>query len=262
MEHSPTQPLWRGSYLRAINATNGKEVWKTLQFVSGFSGGAGIVEIADGCLMAGSDYDNRMYIYGKGPSSITVSTPDIAAPRGTQIVIKGTVTDQSPGAKGTPAISDANQEAWMEYLYLAQAMPSNVKGVRVHLTAIDPNGNFQDIGYATSDIGGSYGISWIPPVEGNYQVKATFEGSEAYGSSYATTFLAVGPATTPAAVVTPAPTTTIAPTSTTIPTASLSPSPAIQPPTSAMPVTTYFAIGAAVIVIVAAAAALILRRRK
>jgi hypothetical protein len=262
MEHSPTQPLWRGSYLRAINVTNGKEIWKNLQFVSGFSGGAGIVEIADGCLMAGSDYDNRMYVYGKGPSSITVSTPDIAVPRGTQIVIKGTVTDQSPGAKGTPAISDADQEAWMEYIYLQQAMPNNVKGVQVHLTAIDPNGNFQDIGSATSDIGGSYGTSWVPPVEGKYQVKATFEGSESYGSSYATTVLVVGPAAAPAAVVTPTPTQTLAPTMTPTQTISPSPSAVIVPPNSGMPATTYIAIGAAIIIIVAAAAAIVLRKRK
>jgi outer membrane protein assembly factor BamB len=36
-EHSPTQPLWRGSYLRCIDANTGKELWKSLNFVSGIS---------------------------------------------------------------------------------------------------------------------------------------------------------------------------------------------------------------------------------
>ena len=64
------------------------------------------------------------------------------------------MTDQSPGAKGTPAIADANMQAWMEYLYEQQAMPTNAKGVEVTLTAIDPNGNTH-IGTATSDTSGT-----------------------------------------------------------------------------------------------------------
>ncbi len=46
----------------------------------------------------------------------------------------------------------------MEYLYMQRPMPENAKGVTVKYTAIDPNGNFQDIGEATADICGNFGI--------------------------------------------------------------------------------------------------------
>ena len=46
-------------------------------------------------------------------------------------MISGTVTDQSPGAKDTPAIADECMGEWMEYLYLQQEMSSNAIGVTV-----------------------------------------------------------------------------------------------------------------------------------
>jgi hypothetical protein len=110
----------------------------------------------------------------------------------------------------------------------------------VHVTAIDPNGNSQDIGYATSDMGGSFGIAWTPPIEGTYQVTATFDGTKSYGSSYATTHFAVGRAAA----------------------ASPSPTSVPQPPGEGLPTTTYIAIAAALIVVIVAAVALFLRRRK
>jgi hypothetical protein len=154
---------------------------------------------------------------------------------------------------------------WMEYMHMQKPMPENAKGVNVSLTALDPNGNLQVIGTATGDIAGNFGITWTPPVQGTYQIKATFKGTESYGGSYATTYLTVGPKVA-AIVVTPAPTQpsqpsaspTIAPTA-----APASPSPSQAPqPTSAMPTTTYIAVGMAIVVIVAAAAALVIRRRK
>jgi hypothetical protein len=253
-EHSPTKPLWRGSYLRCINITDGTEIWKLLDYNMGLG-------IADGYIVSASQYDNLIYCIGKGPSAVTVSTPQTLIPKGTGVLITGTVTDQSPGAPGTPAIADSFQQGWMEYLYEQQAMPKDAKGVKVHLTATDPNGNFQEIGYATSDTGGTYGITWIPPVEGTYQVTATFDGSKSYGSSYTTTHFAVGSAAA-ATIVTQAPTKTTAPTATVAPIITPAATNA-QNPTSAGPeATTYVAIGSAVIVIVAAAAALILRRRR
>ena len=254
-EHSPTQPLWRGSYLRCINATDGIQLFK----LSLWGGGGGM---SDGYYVGLSFYDNQIYAVGKGPSATTVNIQNDVIPLGSNVMIKGTVTDQSPGAPGTPAISDADQQKWMEYIYEQQAKPTNAKGVPVHVTAVDPNGNTQDIGTVTSDSGGSFGMMWKPPVEGKYQIIATFEASKAYGGSSATTYLGVVPAAA-APAVTLTPTETVAPpTSTPVQTASPSPSPAVQPPTSGMPTTTYIAIGAAVIIIVAAAAALTLRRRK
>jgi hypothetical protein len=272
-EHSPSKPLWRASYMRCIDINDGKELWKLLYY-NGFTGGP---SLANGYIVSASDYDNLIYCIGKGPSATTVTGPQIVAPQGTAVFISGTVTDQSPGAKaleqkmgylsGVPAISDADQQAWMEYLYEQQAMPAKATGVKVHLTAIDPNGNFQVIGDATSDIGGTYGIAWTPPVPGTYQVTATFDGSKSYGSSYATTHFAVGEPSAKPAVVTPIPAAlpTALPTQPTqIPeqTPTASPSEAVTPPTSAEPTTTYIAIGVAVIVIVVAASALVLRARK
>jgi hypothetical protein len=260
-EHSPSQPLWRGSYMRCINATNGDEIWKLLLWDGTYNGGA----ISDGYLLGLNHYDNKIYCIGKGPSQTTVSAPQTVLPLGTSVFLTGTVTDQSPGAPGTPAICDEDMQDWMEYLYEQQIFPKDAKGVTVHLTAVDPNGNTQEIGNAFSDIGGSFGIAWAPPVEGTYQVTATFEGSKSYGSSYATTHFAVGPAAA-SPVVTPvpsasAPAPTLAPTQTASPSTPQSPSPSIAPqPTSGMPTTTYIAIGAAVVIIVAAALAL--RRRK
>jgi hypothetical protein len=131
-------------------------------------------------------------------------------------MIQGTVTDQSPSGrhnvagsldfslKGTPAISDADQEAWMEHLFQGNTMPANAKGVEVTLEAIDPNGNLVPIGTTTSDVNGNYGFAYTPNVPGTYQIIATFAGSEAYGPSSGTTYLAVGnEAATPAPTTTP-----------------------------------------------------------
>jgi hypothetical protein len=140
-----------------------------------------------------------------------------------------------------------------------------VSGVEVHLTAIDPNGNFQDIGTAVSDVAGNFAVSWTPPVEGTYHVTAEFAGSAAYGSSFATTYFEVALPT----VVLPNVEPTVQPTQTAAPTPAqptptpVAPSPTVAPPPqSAEPTTTYLAIGAAAIIIVAAAAALVLRKRK
>jgi outer membrane protein assembly factor BamB len=199
-EHSPTTPLWRGSYLRCVDAHTGEELWKCLNFVSGMA-------VADGCVVAGDWYDQRMYCYGKGPSATTVSTPQPVIQEGGSVMILGTVTDQSPGAKGTAAIADEHMDAWMEYLYKGQAKPATAVGVTVKLSAYDPNGNYQDIGTTTVDQHGKYGMSWVPPVPGDYYILAEFEGSESYGSSSDTTYITVdqAPQATPPPEATPPP---------------------------------------------------------
>ncbi len=279
-EHSPTQPTWRGNVLQAINATTGALIWNFPCYgVSQPSGNAGnYFAAADGRLLALNGYDSMIYCFGTGPSATTVTAPNIAVPQGTALMISGTVTDQSPSGrlnvnydldvalKGTPAISDADMSDWMQYLYNQRPMPTNAKGVPVHLTAIDPNNNFQDIGVATSDINGNYGLAWTPPVPGTYKVTATFAGSNAYSGSSATTYFVVGsPSAVP--VVTPTPTATQPPVTPASPTpivTPVSPSPTVAPtpPASGVPTETYIAVAAAVIIIVAVAAALVLRKRK
>ena len=198
-EHSPTKPLWRGSYMRCINATTGQEIWKLSDFNMG-------IAIADGYLITGSMYDTQLYCIGKGPSSTTVVAPDTDVTTGHKMIIRGSVTDQSPGAqtisktKGfmVPAVSDEDQQAYMEYLYEQQAKPANVKGVPVTLSAIDPNGNLVPIGTATSDMNGNYGFAWdIPDVSGSYTILAQFEGSESYFKSQASTYAFVSDAEAP-----------------------------------------------------------------
>ena len=159
----------------ALNATTGDMIFN-------MSGQMHEGAISDGYYTACNNYDQQAYTFGKGPSATTVSAPQVGVPRGTTVLLTGTVTDQSPGKPGTPAISDENMSAWMEYLYEQKPMPTNVKGVPVTLTAIDPNGNFQNIGVVTSDVGGTYGLSWTPPVEVKYQITATFAGTNSYGN--------------------------------------------------------------------------------
>ncbi|MCW3995757.1 MAG: PQQ-binding-like beta-propeller repeat protein [Candidatus Bathyarchaeota archaeon] len=201
-EHSPTQPLFRGSDLRCINATDGSEIWKILHWSAGMAAGTGVY-IADGRLLSLNSYDNEIYCYGKGPSATTVSAPQNNPTLGSSVTITGTVTDQSPSGrlnsnygldfslKGTPAISDEDMSRWMEYLFMQQALPTDAKGVPVTLTAIDPNGNYINIGTVTSDITGTYGCNWKPEVPGTYLIKASFAGTKSYGPSFAQTYMSV-----------------------------------------------------------------------
>jgi hypothetical protein len=177
-------------------------------------------------------------------------------------MITGTVTDQSVGAKDSPAISDESMQSWMEYKYMQKVIPTNAIGVKVSLTAVGPSGNTIDIGIATTNIAGSYGIMWTPQEEGQYLIKATFAGTNSYGSSYEMTYLGVGPAASAAPTQTPAPTQTVAPTST--PSATVSASPTVAPtPGTGVSTETLLIAGAAVVIIIAViAAALVLRKRK
>jgi outer membrane protein assembly factor BamB len=207
-EHSPGTPLFRGFNLYAINATTGEEMWHYPGFFSG-----GSVGIAGGEVICYAGYDGQIYAFGTGRSATTVLAPQGEQPFGDSVIITGTVTDQSPGTTargvpqaGTPAIGDAYMKQWMEYLYAQKPKPMNATGVPVMLTAVDPNGNTQDIGTATSDIDGDFMISWTPPVPGEYTITATFAGSDSYYGSYDKTYLniAEAPTETPAPTPTPA----------------------------------------------------------
>jgi hypothetical protein len=253
-EHTPNEPLYRGAKLFALDALTGKELWSMPSYLT-------VKAIVDGYLVTVNAYDNRMVVLGKGPSATTVQAPQIAVPEGTTVLVTGTVTDQSPGAKGTPAISDVSMSDWMQYLYMQKPMPVNATGVPVKVTAVGPDGVPTDIGTVTSDIGGSYGIEWTPTTQGKYLITATFEGSDSYGSSYATTYLSVGKAAaSPAPTATPTPTATQ--TQTSAPTASPSPSTPPTPPGTGAATDTYIAVAAVLIIVAVAAAAVILRRRK
>jgi len=189
-------PLRRDANIWCVDLETGDLIWKMSCWASG-------PKVADGRLVTFNLFDNSIYCYGKGPSATTVTAPDVGVALGKTVMLKGTVTDQTSSGrfttngvldfslKGTPAIADEDQESWMEYMFQQRPKPTNAKGVTVKLTAIDPNGNWQDIGETTSDISGNYAIDWIPPVEGKYFVTATFEGSQSYGGSSDTAYFVV-----------------------------------------------------------------------
>ncbi|MGF3521494.1 MAG: PQQ-binding-like beta-propeller repeat protein [Candidatus Bathyarchaeia archaeon] len=269
-EHSPNDPLYRGNSIYCIDAFTGEEIYKMLSW-SGQTGGTGTstAVLADGVLVYYNYYDNSLYAIGKGPSAITVDAPATVIAKGESIVVRGTVSDQSAGAKAkvasgafsmVPAMSDQSQAAWMEYVYMQKPKPTNATGVTVKLTAIDPNGNLINIGTAISDINGKYGLVWTPEIEGIYQVIATFEGSNSYYGSTDSTYIAVGPAPSPQPTAAP----TASPIPTVVPTPTPTVSPSVAPLPEAQPTTdTYIIVAAAVIVIVVVAvAAVLLKKRK
>jgi hypothetical protein len=85
----------------------------------------------------------------------------------------------------------------MEYVYMQKAKPTNTIGVTVTLSVVDSNGNFRNIGTATTDSSGMFTYAWAPDIEGSYTVTATFAGSNSYyGTSVETSFYATAaPAT-------------------------------------------------------------------
>jgi hypothetical protein len=206
-EHSPTQPLWRGPNLRCIDAETGEELWKALFWGAGMGSGTGAV-IADGYIVGLSFYDNQIYCFGKGPSQTTVTAAPKITAWGDSILLEGTVLDIAAGTNqqeqaarfpnGVPAVSDASQEGWMEYVYMQQSCPAYVEGVEVKLETLDPNNNFYEIGRATSDASGFYSLDWEPPVPGKYTIYATFEGTKSYYRSFSETAILVSESTSAA----------------------------------------------------------------
>jgi hypothetical protein len=264
-------PQFRGAQLYCVNATSGALLWNTNSFTLDY------IAIADGVLLAFNEYDNQIYAYGKGPSATTVTAPDSVQLLGNEILLQGAVTDISAGSYqeavaanfpyGLPCVSDESMTQWMEYVYEQQPKPTDVTGVEVHLTAIDPNGNFQDLGYITSDYTGSYSTLWVPPVSGKYVVTATFEGSASYyGSSSKTAAFFVSEAAAPAIATPTQPASQTPTSSSSAPVQSVAPSPlpseAPQPATSGVPPTTYIAITAAAVIIAVVVAAVVLKRHK
>jgi hypothetical protein len=209
-EHSPTMPLRRDAYLWCVDTETGELLWKIQCWANNPA-------IADGYIVTLDSFDNRIYCYGKGPSATTVSAGPKNSVHGTSVVIEGTVTDQCTGAQklaqelgfvnGVPAISDADQEAWMEYLYQQRLpIPADAEGVEVSLDTLDPNGNFVHIETVTSDISGTFAYAFTPEVPGLYKIIATFAGSASYGASYAEAYINVDeapPATPPVEIPQP-----------------------------------------------------------
>ncbi len=252
-----------------LDCETGELVWDILSY----SSRAGSI-IADGCLQEWDSYDCKLYTFGKGPTKTTVTAPDIGVPRGTSVVIRGTVMDISAGSQqdgvielfpsGLPAVSDESMTGWMEYVYKQQTKPTNITGLPVKILVTGPDGNTEHITTVTSTAEGIFGYQWQPTQTGLYTIKAVFDGSESYWPSTATTMIAVDPAS--AAPIQPIinPTQTLNPTITTnptTPTTSLSPTVAPTPGTGTS--TELYIIAAAVVIIaIITAVAVMLRKRK
>ena len=177
-EHSPSTPLYRGSKMYCVDALTGQGLWN-ITFWGLFP------IIADGYAVSLNYYDGQIYCFGKGPSETTLTASPKVSVLGSSILIEGKVTDHSIGAEGQPAVSDISMANWMEYLYMQQPMPTNTTGVTVTLDIFDANGNYRNIGSATTDISGTFSYAWKPDIAGKYTLIATFAGSNSYASSYA-----------------------------------------------------------------------------
>jgi hypothetical protein len=73
------------------------------------------------------------------------------------------------------------------------------------LDVIDANGNYRNIGTATSDANGAFSLVWEPDIPGKYTLIATFGGSESYWRSSAETAFNVEEAPQPTPEPTPEP---------------------------------------------------------
>ena len=207
-EHTILNPVFKGCLARAINATDGKELW-TLSSYTGGGGSTTSYAVADGFSTWFNGYDNSIYVVGRGPSQTTVDAPKAGISLGNSVVISGTVLDIAAGTQqtqqtakfpnGVPVSSDASMSDWMAYVYQQKPMPTTFAGVQVQLYVLDTNGNYRQIGAAPTDENGYYTLSWKPDIEGDYRVYAQFAGNNGYWPSKAVTSFTVEPqtATTP-----------------------------------------------------------------
>jgi outer membrane protein assembly factor BamB len=263
-EHSPTF-YYRGQGLVGIDAFTGEKLWKICGIYAPTA-------IAYGTLVASDNVNGYTYAFSKGETAVSVSSSAKIVAKGTAVLIEGSVLDQSPAQKGTPAVSDESMSAWMEYLHMQQPRPTNATGVTVKLTAVDQSGNKVDVGTTTSDSAGLYAYTWTPSNTGTYKIIASFEGSDSYYASSAETVVGV---TTAASLSSVSPSTTSSSSttspSTVSPSISESPSVSVSPSTvqTQAPASTglssstmYIAIAAVVIIVAVVAAALVLRKRR
>jgi hypothetical protein len=214
MEHSPVDPMPRGAPTVVLDAETGDVVWR-MDGLRGNRWGGNTMVIGDGIIGFLNSYEEEIYAIGKGPSATTVSASPKVTVYGDNVLVEGMVTDISPGTMdyrltsrfphGVAAVADENMSAWMEYVYLQYPRPSDVTGVEVVVSVLDPNNNIYEVGRTTSDDSGFFSCEFAPEVPGKYKVVATFEGSGAYYGSFAETAVSVkeAPAATPEPTPTP-----------------------------------------------------------
>ncbi len=201
MEHSALEPKPRGAPFLAIDALTGELVWEINgAFRQTRWGGRAI--IGDSIIATMDTYDQQIYAIGKGPSSMTLTTSDGTTSVNRPIMIQGTIMDVSPGTKsdelqlrfpkGVPAVCDKDMSEWMLYVYKQFPAPM-ATGVDIRIDAIDPNGNYVNLGQTTSDANGRFTFKFTPDKDGQYDIYAFFDGSASYYKTDAQTELLVMP---------------------------------------------------------------------
>jgi outer membrane protein assembly factor BamB len=260
-EHSPVDPKPRGAPFICLDAETGEELWRVDGMFRQTDWGGKAV-IGDSIIATYDSYDQMIYAIAKGPSAISVNAPDTAVELGSNALITGMVTDVSPGTQsiemqarfpdGVPAVADESMSEWMKYVYKQFPRP-NAQGVSVRIEAIDPNGNYQYYGTATTDAYGGFGFSFEPEVPGKYMIMASFEGTGAYYGSTKTAYLIVDEAPEPATQI-----------EAEEPAEPQEPIDVTEPTVEAPIITTEIAIaiGVAAVVVIAVVAFVILRKRK
>jgi len=270
-EHNPRDPQPRGAPFICLDLETGTEIW-SLPYRQGEWSTYAI--IGDSTLVLQNTYDQQIYAVCKGPSKTTVAASPEISTHGSNVMISGTVMDVSPGTdeaiiklrfpNGVPAVSDASMTDWMTYVYNQYPQPM-VTGVQVKLEAYDPNGNYQNLGTATTDSYGNFGFMFEPEVPGEYYIFATCEETNSYYSSSSSTYLGVEPAPTPATPIEPEePETPVTPTEPEEPEEPETPEEPEEPTAEAPFITTEVAIIAAVAVacVIGVAAFWALKKRK
>jgi hypothetical protein len=198
-EHSPDQPLKRGWKFQCINVTTGEGIWNIAATQAGGGDGSRVFQgaIADGYVAISDAYDGTLYVIGKGKSATTIEGPKTEVTLGQNVILTGTVLDQSPGQPDTPCVSKDSMTTQMEYLHMQYPIDGiyhnlTISGVPVSLDTVDPNGNNVHIGDVITDgYSGTFGYTWEPEIPGQYTITATFMGDDSYGSSFATTYIGV-----------------------------------------------------------------------
>ena len=194
LEHSPVNPFPRGAPFICLNATTGEVIWRVDGMYRENAWG-GQPLLGSGIILTGDTYDQTTWIIGNGPSSTTVTAPDVVVPNGGTAIIRGTVMDISPATsktevqlrfpKGVPAVSEDSMSDWMLYVYKQFNRPANVTGVDVDVTVLDSNGQVYATSTVTTDAYGNFNYDFAAKDAGIYTVKTSFAGSNSYYGSFA-----------------------------------------------------------------------------
>jgi hypothetical protein len=216
--------------------------------------------VSDGYLTATNYYDNYMYVFGMGQSSLSVTAPVDQITVGQTVTVTGKILDNSPASSQTaeyapgtvPCVSDACMGEWESYLFQQAPLPTNLTGVPITISVVGPNGVETPVNTVISDpLTGAYGSAWTPTTAGTYTIYATYPGSYSYSFSTAATVAVV----------------TAAPTATATPTVTPTPTPVPTNTSTASNVNTndlamYLAIGVIAIIIAIAIVGLLILRKK